>query len=234
MRRIAFCIFLLALGSAFGLAKEETVDELKARFASARPEDRPELGIRIAQHQLRNADRLYSEGKVEPAREAVEDIVGYAEKARDAATQTKKRLKNVDRPIAVYLLGTSSEQTPSVGSRRRTRWMLGAAAGAAVVGYLFYLPIATAVAVSLTRMQSLRLQIGYCITSDGVRIAYGTVGKGPPVVIALGWLSDLERGSTSPTYNSAFLMPIAARHLVVQYDGRGFGRSDRGFKDYSL
>ena len=96
MRRIAFGIFLLALGSAFGLAKEETVDELKARFASARPEDRPELGIRIAQHQLRNADRLYNEGKVEQAHEAVEDIVGYAEKARDAATQTKKRLKNVE------------------------------------------------------------------------------------------------------------------------------------------
>src|SRR5260370_11667573 len=112
--------------------------------------------------------------------------------------------------------------------------MVGVAAGAAVVGSLFYLPIATAVAVSLTRMQSLRLQIGYCTTSDGVRIAYGTVGKGPPVVIALGWLSDLERGSTSPTYNSAFLMPIAARHLVVQYDGRGFGGSDRGLKDYSL
>jgi len=96
MRRIVFCIFLLALGSAVGLAKEETVDELKARFASARPEDRPELGIRIAQHQLRNADRLYNEGKVEQAREAVQDIVGYAEKARDAATQTKKRLKNVE------------------------------------------------------------------------------------------------------------------------------------------
>jgi len=96
MRQIAFCIFLIALGSAFGLAKEETVDELKSRFASARPEDRPELGIRIAQHQLRNADRLYNEGKVEQAREALEDIVEYAEKARDAATQTKKRLKNVE------------------------------------------------------------------------------------------------------------------------------------------
>jgi pimeloyl-ACP methyl ester carboxylesterase len=29
-------------------------------------------------------------------------------------------------------------------------------------------------------------------------------------------------------------MPIAARHLVVEYDGRGSGRSDRGLKDYSL
>src|ERR1700692_940786 len=96
MRRLAFCLTLLALASAYGMAKDETVDELKERFASARPEDRPELGIRIAQHQLRNADRLYSEGKVEQAREAVQDIVGYAGKARDAATQTKKRLKNVE------------------------------------------------------------------------------------------------------------------------------------------
>jgi class 3 adenylate cyclase len=90
----------------------------------------------------------------------------------------QKRLKNVDRPIAVYVLGPSSktsQQTPPIRSRTRTRWMLGAAAGAAVVGYLFYIPIATAVAVSLAQMQSLRLHIGYCTTSDGVRIAYGTV-----------------------------------------------------------
>src|ERR1700681_4110896 len=96
MRRLAFYLTLLALASAYGVAKDETVDELKTRFASARPEDRPELGIRIAQHQLRIADKLYNEGKVEPARESVEDIVAYSEKARDAATQTKKRLKNVE------------------------------------------------------------------------------------------------------------------------------------------
>src|SRR5713101_5846239 len=155
----------------------------------------------------------------------------------EAKALGQKRLKNVDRPIAVYLFGSSSailKQPPSVRARRRTRWMFGAAAGVALVGYLFYIPIATAIAISLARMQSVRMHIGYCTTSDGVRIAYGTVGKGPPVVIVLGWLTDLERGLASPTYNSAFLMPIAARHLVVQYDGRGFGRSDRGLKDYSL
>jgi hypothetical protein len=95
MRLLSFFLLLFAFVWAFA-AKEETVDELKAHFANARPEDRPELGIRIAQHQLRNADKLYIEGKVEQAREAVDDIVAYAEKARDAATQTQKHLKNVE------------------------------------------------------------------------------------------------------------------------------------------
>jgi pimeloyl-ACP methyl ester carboxylesterase len=53
-------------------------------------------------------------------------------------------------------------------------------------------------------------------------------------VIVLGWFTDVERGTSSPTYNSAFLKLIGARHLVVQYDGRGFGMSDRGLRDYSL
>jgi hypothetical protein len=95
MRRLAFTMLLLALASAYG-AKDETVDELKSRFESARPEDRPELGIRIAQHQLRDADKLYSEGNADRARADVDDIVTYSEKARDAAIQTKKRLKNVE------------------------------------------------------------------------------------------------------------------------------------------
>jgi hypothetical protein len=95
MRRLAFAMLLLALASAYG-AKDETVDELKSRFESARPEDRPELGIRIAQHQLRDADKLYSEGNADRARADVDDIVTYSEKARDAAIQTKKRLKNVE------------------------------------------------------------------------------------------------------------------------------------------
>jgi hypothetical protein len=95
-RRIALTLLLLALASVYGAAKEETVDQLKARLASARPEDRSELCIRIAQQELRNADKFYLDGKVEEGRAAVDDIVIYSEKARDAALQTKKRLKNVE------------------------------------------------------------------------------------------------------------------------------------------
>ena len=96
LRRLAFIILLLALAFAYGAAKHETVDELKARFASAHPEDRPDLGIQIAQRQLRSADKFYTDGNVEQARAAVDDVVSYSEKARDAAAQTGKHLKNIE------------------------------------------------------------------------------------------------------------------------------------------
>jgi len=97
MRRLTISIFLITFSlSLCAAAKDETVDELKSRCESARPEDRPELCIRIAQHQLRNADTLYRDGNVAQGGAAVDDIVTYSEKARDAATQTKKHLKNVE------------------------------------------------------------------------------------------------------------------------------------------
>lgn len=97
MRGLAISIFLISCGLVLcAAAKDETVEGLKARFESARPEDRPMLAIQVAQHQLRNADKLYVDGKVEEAQAAVGDIVAYSEKARDAATQTKKHLKNVE------------------------------------------------------------------------------------------------------------------------------------------
>jgi hypothetical protein len=96
MRLLVFTVVLFALAASCSAAKDENVDQLKTRFESARPEDRAELGIRIAQLQLRNADALYNKGNAEQARIAVEDIATYAEKARDAAEQTQKHLKNVE------------------------------------------------------------------------------------------------------------------------------------------
>jgi hypothetical protein len=96
MRRFALIMFLFALASICAAAKDETTDQLKSRFESARPEDRPELGIRVAQQQLRDADKLYTEGKTDQARAAVDDVVAYSEKARDAAIQTQKHLKNIE------------------------------------------------------------------------------------------------------------------------------------------
>ena len=96
MRRLAHSVLLLAVVLTCAAAKEETLDELKARFENSHVDDRPELGIRIARQQLRNADQLYNNGHPEQARAAVDDIVSYCEKARDAALQSKKRLKNVE------------------------------------------------------------------------------------------------------------------------------------------
>jgi hypothetical protein len=96
MRRLALYLLLLGFGSAYGAAKNDTVAELKARLESARAEDRPELCMQIARRQLGNADTLYKNGNVEQAAAAVDDIATYSEKARDAATQTRKHLKNVE------------------------------------------------------------------------------------------------------------------------------------------
>ena len=97
MRRLTISLFLIVFTLVvYAAGKDKTVDELKARFESARPEDRPSLGIRIAQHQLRNADNLYRNGNIDQANAAVDDIVTFSEKARDAATQTKKHLKNIE------------------------------------------------------------------------------------------------------------------------------------------
>jgi len=86
----------LAPVSAEGADGDQTSDDLKSRLEKMPLSDRSELCIQIAQRQLRNADTLYSQGKVEQAAAAVADIVTYSEKARDAATQTGKRLKNIE------------------------------------------------------------------------------------------------------------------------------------------
>ncbi len=97
MRRLKVLLLAVVFASSLlAAAREETLDELKARAESAHPEDRAPLLIEIAHRQLRNADNFYNEGKVEQARAAVDDVVAYSEKARDSATQSRKHLKRVE------------------------------------------------------------------------------------------------------------------------------------------
>jgi pimeloyl-ACP methyl ester carboxylesterase/DNA-binding winged helix-turn-helix (wHTH) protein len=78
-------------------------------------------------------------------------------------------------------------------------------------------------------------RIAFATTSDGVRVAYATSGTGPPLVLAIGWFTHLKDGLGSPNYDSAGQLRWYSRdHLVVRYDGRGFGLSDRNVTDFSL
>lgn len=79
----------------------------------------------------------------------------------------------------------------------------------------------------------MRQEIRYCTTSDGVRIAYATVGAGIPVVRVLGWLTHLEFDETGPFW-APWVVRLAPHHQLVRYDGRGMGLSDRGITDFSL
>jgi hypothetical protein len=95
MSRLALPILVLALTAPL-FAKDQSVDELKARLGSAPPEEQPGICIHIAQEQLHSADNAYNEGNVEQARKSLADIVAYSEKARDAAIGSRKHLKNVE------------------------------------------------------------------------------------------------------------------------------------------
>ena len=94
MRKTLLAITILAAAVAVSLgAKEQSLQELIARADAAAVRDQPALYIDIAERQLKTADELYSQGKVEEARAAVGDVVTYSEKAHDAAVQSGKRLK---------------------------------------------------------------------------------------------------------------------------------------------
>ncbi len=75
--------------------------------------------------------------------------------------------------------------------------------------------------------------IRFCTASDGVRIAYATVGKGPPLVRVLGWFTHLEHDWTAPWVKSD-VEGLARRYTYIRYDGRGTGLSDRDVDDFSI
>jgi pimeloyl-ACP methyl ester carboxylesterase len=56
-----------------------------------------------------------------------------------------------------------------------------------------------------------------------------------PLVLVLGWFTHLTEGLGSPLYDSAGVVRWYSRdHLLVRYDGRGFGLSDRDATDFGL
>lgn len=76
-------------------------------------------------------------------------------------------------------------------------------------------------------------EIRFCRSSDGVRIAYAAVGSGPPLVKAANWLSHLEFDKNSPVWRH-WIRDLSRDHMLVRYDERGCGLSDRAIEEFSL
>jgi pimeloyl-ACP methyl ester carboxylesterase len=89
-------------------------------------------------------------------------------------------------------------------------------------GYRFVAPLSGAAPSKSWEPQQ---QIRYCTTSDGVSVAYATVGTGPYIVRVLGHFTHLEAEWEWPDMRR-FWEHLAERHTVVRYDGRGIGLSD--------
>ena len=76
-------------------------------------------------------------------------------------------------------------------------------------------------------------QIRFCTTPDGVRLAYGVRGRGPPIVRVATWLTHLDFDLESPVWRH-WVSEFADDHLLVRYDERGCGLSDREVGDLSV
>jgi pimeloyl-ACP methyl ester carboxylesterase len=76
-------------------------------------------------------------------------------------------------------------------------------------------------------------QIRFCTTSDGACLAYSTVGEGAALVVPPAWITHLELSWQDPYYRTV-VEKLARYHMVVAYDKRGAGLSDRKRTDFSL
>jgi pimeloyl-ACP methyl ester carboxylesterase/DNA-binding CsgD family transcriptional regulator len=76
-------------------------------------------------------------------------------------------------------------------------------------------------------------QIRFCTSGDGVRVAYATVGSGPPLVKVANWLTHLEFDWTSPVWRH-WLEELSRDRTLVRYDERGCGLSDWNAADLSF
>jgi pimeloyl-ACP methyl ester carboxylesterase/DNA-binding CsgD family transcriptional regulator len=76
-------------------------------------------------------------------------------------------------------------------------------------------------------------EIRFCVTSDGVRIAYASVGRGPPIVKAPNWLTHLEYEWETPVWRH-WWEELARDHTVIRFDQRGSGLSDWHVQDISF
>lgn len=79
----------------------------------------------------------------------------------------------------------------------------------------------------------LQQEIRFCTSSDGTRIAYARSGRGMPIVHTAHWLTHIEAELESPVWHP-WLEQWSRMGLVIRYDERGCGLSDREVADTSL
>jgi pimeloyl-ACP methyl ester carboxylesterase len=73
----------------------------------------------------------------------------------------------------------------------------------------------------------------FCLTRDGVRIAYAVSGKGPPILRAAHWMSHLQYDWESPIWRH-WMTSLSEKNTLVRYDERCNGLSDWNVADVSF
>jgi DNA-binding winged helix-turn-helix (wHTH) protein/pimeloyl-ACP methyl ester carboxylesterase len=75
--------------------------------------------------------------------------------------------------------------------------------------------------------------VTFCRTRDGFNLAVASVGRGPVLVRAAHWATNIEYDWQNPV-TGPLLQRLVDRFRLVRYDGRGSGLSDRQVPGVSL
>ena len=82
-------------------------------------------------------------------------------------------------------------------------------------------------------MTKLEQSIRFCNSKDSVRIAWASMGRGPALIRAPHFLTNVEFDIDSPVWRP-WLTELSRNRQLVRYDGRGCGLSDRHPPELSL
>lgn len=93
-------------------------------------------------------------------------------------------------------------------------------------------PAPAAIPTDRHPMSDEKQDIRFCVTADGVRIAFASAGKGPPLVKCANWLNHLEFDWQSPVWRH-LLRELSSEFRLIRYDERGNGLSDWKVDDFS-
>jgi serine/threonine protein kinase len=88
-------------------------------------------------------------------------------------------------------------------------------------------------AATIAPTPAARQKIQFCVTTDGVRLAYASTGSGYPLVKSANWLNHLDYEWDSPIWKH-WLAELPKHNRLIRYDERGNGLSQRDVKEMSV
>jgi len=93
-------------------------------------------------------------------------------------------------------------------------------------------PPSAAHAPAIRSAETFEQEIQFCLTPDGIQLAYARTGSGPPLVKTGNWMTHLEFDFESPIWRGLY-RELSRDHTLIRYDARGNGLSDREIEEVS-
>lgn len=181
---------------------------------------------------------LTDSGEAVAVEPQVFEVIGHLVANRDRLVTKNELLDSIwgDRFVSESTLTTRIKVARSIlGDDGRRQEVIRTVHGR---GYRFVAPVEeqgapAQPAPALTTVDPPPQEIQFCTSADGVRLAYATMGDGPPLVRAAHWITHLDFDWHSPVWRH-WLVGLSSRHTFVRYDERGCGLSDHDASDLSF